>query len=62
MARAEDVAMKEYRRIRRKMNQRLLRAKKEGRLGQELRVIEREGMEYYQAILKGTRGLRKRAK
>ncbi len=52
MARTENVttAMREYRRTRRGMNQRLLRAKAEGRLDQELRLIAREAREWWASM------------
>jgi hypothetical protein len=42
MARARDVVWQHYRRARRKVNERLVRAEKDGRLEEELRQMERE--------------------
>jgi len=47
MARTVDVALKNYRRARRKVNDRLVKAEKEGRLAQELRRIEREARAWW---------------
>ena len=47
---AESRAMRMYYRIKRKMNERLVKAKKEGRLSEEMRAIEREGMRVWKRI------------
>ncbi len=47
MARTRDVALANYRRARRKVNERLVKAEKEGRLQQELRRIEREARAWW---------------
>ncbi|HVR85031.1 MAG TPA: hypothetical protein VMU54_12015 [Planctomycetota bacterium] len=60
MARTENVALRNYRHARRKVNERLLKAEKEGRLDQELRRIEREAKAWW-AKEEGARS-RRRAK
>ena len=47
MARTQDVALKNYRRARRTVNERLVKAEKEGRLEAELRRIEREARAWW---------------
>jgi hypothetical protein len=47
MAQTADVALKNYRRARRKVNERLVKAEKEGRLEAELRLIEREALAWW---------------
>jgi len=47
MARTRDVVWENYRRARRKLNERLLKAKKEGRLREELRQMDREARAWW---------------
>lgn len=62
MARTEDVAMQNYRQIRRRMNDRLARALKEGRLDEEMKSIEREGRRVYREAVADLQEERSRAK
>ena len=47
MAKTKDVALRNYRRARRTVNDRLAKAEKEGRLEAELRLIEREARAWW---------------
>lgn len=47
MARTEDVAMRNFRKVRREMNNRLAKADREGRLEEELAIIERDALRWW---------------
>jgi hypothetical protein len=56
MADTRDKVVDEIRRIRRRISERLLKARKEGREFEELGKIEREGMRWYRSETKDGHG------
>lgn len=54
--------MRNYRHIRRRMNERLAKALKEGRLDDEMKTIEREGRRVYREAVSDLRRERSGAK
>ncbi|MBI2899854.1 MAG: hypothetical protein HYY17_06700 [Planctomycetes bacterium] len=54
--------MRDYRRIRAQMSDRLARARRQGRLDEEMAAIEREGRRVYREALAEVRKERLRAK
>lgn len=55
MARYKDPVVARVRKIRRKLSARMIKARREGRLMEELRAIEREGERAYRRAVDGAK-------